>query len=119
MARNTEKTKAQSAKRAVVPIVVGLLKPRTTPTYDDWVNGLRDGVVRSRILVRVDRLCAGNPGIHRNLTDGVSELVLDFGPGYRVYYTKRGLEIVVLLAGGTKPTQNSDIAKAIELAKNL
>lgn len=119
MVKNKVKAKSQPAKRAVVPIVVGLLKPRTTSTYDDWINGLRDGVVRSRVLVRVDRLCAGNPGIHRNLTDGVSELVLDFGPGYRVYYTKRGLEIVVLLAGGNKSSQDSDIAKAIELAKSL
>ena len=117
--KNKDKAKLQLTERAEVPIIASLLKPRTTSTYDNWINGLRDGVTRSRVLVRVDRLCAGNPGDHRNLTDGVSELKLDFGPGYRVYYTKRGLEVIVLLAGGIKSSQDSDIAKAIELAKNL
>jgi putative addiction module killer protein len=67
----------------------------------------------------VDRLVHGNPGQHRNLTDGVSELKIDFGPGYRVYYTERGGELVVLLAGGDKSTQQQDIKSAIALARNL
>jgi len=74
---------------------------------------------RARVQVRVDRLVHGNPGQHRNLTDGVSELKIDFGPGYRVYYTERGGELIVLLAGGDKATQQQDIKAAIALAKNL
>jgi putative addiction module killer protein len=75
--------------------------------------------VRARIQVRVDRLVHGNPGQHRNLTDGVSELKMDVGPGYRVYYTQSGGELIVLLAGGDKSTQQQDIKAAIALAKNL
>ena len=60
-----------------------------TEAYLDWINTLKDRAGRARIQVRVDRLIHGNPGIHRNLTDGVSELKIDFGPGYRVYYTQR------------------------------
>ncbi len=73
----------------------------------------------SRIQVRVDRLVHGNPGQHRNLTEGVAELKIDFGPGYRVYYTERGGDLVVLLAGGDKSSQQQDIRAAIELAKRL
>jgi len=67
----------------------------------------------------VDRLIHGNPGQHRNLAGGVSELRIDFGPGYRVYYTERGGELIVLLAGGDKSTQQQDIKAAIALASNL
>ena len=70
---------------------------------------------RSRVLIRVDRLIHGNPGLHRNLTEGVSELKIDVGPGYRVYYSFRGDELLLLLGGGTKSTQNKDIEKALEL----
>ena len=69
--------------------------------------------------VHVDRLVHGNPGQHRDLTDGVSELKIDFGPGYRVYYTERGGEVVILLAGGDKSTQQQDIKAAVALARNL
>jgi putative addiction module killer protein len=67
----------------------------------------------------VDRLIHGNPGQHRALTDGVSELKIDVGPGYRVYYTKRGSRILLLLAGGDKATQQKDIQLAVQLAKNF
>lgn len=87
-----------------------------TDEYRRWINGLRDLSVRSRILVRVDRLIHGNAGVHRNLTDGVSELKIDIGPGYRVYYMQRGNVLLLLLAGGDKSTQPKDIAKAIALA---
>lgn len=69
--------------------------------------------------MRVDRLVHGNPGQHRNLAGGVSELKIDFGPGYRVYYAERGRELIVLLAGGDKSTQKQDIKAAIALASNL
>ncbi len=87
-----------------------------TDEYRRWINGLRDLSVRSRILMRVDRLIHGNAGVHRNLTDGVSELKIDIGPGYRVYYMQRGNVLLLLLAGGDKSTQPKDIAKAIALA---
>ncbi len=88
-----------------------------TDEYRKWILGLRDRAARARILVRVDRLIHGNPGDHRNLTDGVSELKIDIGPGYRVYYARRGKVLLLLLAGGDKSTQAKDIAKAIALAK--
>ena len=70
-------------------------------------------------MVRVDRVIDGNPGQHRDLTDGVSELKVDFGPGYRVYYAHRGTRLLLLLAGGDKSTQQKDIATAIKLAKDF
>ena len=90
-----------------------------TEVYLGWINALKDRAARARIQVRVDRLAHGNPGQHRNLTDGVSELKVDFGPGYRVYYTERAGELIVLLAGGDKSSQQQDIKVAIALAKNL
>jgi putative addiction module killer protein len=90
-----------------------------TENYLDWINTLKDRAGRARIQVRVDRLIHGNPGTHRNLTDGVSELKIDFGPGYRVYYTQRGNRLLLLLAGGDKSTQQSDIRRAIDLAQNF
>jgi putative addiction module killer protein len=95
------------------------VRVRLTDVYVDWINGLRDKSARARIQVRVDRLVHGNPGDHRNLTDGVAELRIDVGPGYRVYYTQRGEELIVLLAGGDKSSQQQDIKRAIELAVNL
>ena len=95
------------------------MRVQQTEVYRDWINGLRDRVTRARIQVRVDRLVHGNPGQHRNLTDGVSELKIDIGPGYRVYYTERNGEIIILLAGGDKSSQAQDIKQAIALAKGL
>lgn len=69
------------------------------------------------MLLRVDRLIHGNPGAHRNLTEGVSELKIDFGPGYRVYYTQQGERLLLLIAGGDKSTQAKDIARALELKR--
>ena len=90
-----------------------------TEVYRDWINSLRDREGRARIQVRVDRLAHGNPGQHRNLAAGVSELKIDVGPGYRVYYTEREGELIILLAGGDKSTQQRDIEAAISLARNL
>lgn len=95
------------------------MRVRLTEVYVDWINGLRDRSGRARIQVRVDRLVHGNPGDHRHLAGGVSELRIDVGPGYRVYYTQRGDELIVLLAGGDKSSQQQDIRRAIELAENL
>jgi putative addiction module killer protein len=90
-----------------------------TEVYRDWINGLRNRTARARIQMRVDRLVHGNPGQYRALSGGVSELKIDFGPGYRVYYTERRGELIVLLSGGDKSTQQQDIRTAIALAKNL
>jgi len=92
---------------------------RKTEVYAKWLDGLSDIQARARILVRVERLAAGNPGDVRPVGEGVSELRIDYGPGYRVYYTKRGREIVILLAGGDKSTQAGDIRTALRLARNL
>lgn len=83
-----------------------------------WIDSLNDVVGRARILMRIDRLVHGNAGAHRNLTDGVSELKVDTGPGYRVYYTLRGNRLLLLLLGGDKSSQSRDIAKAIRLARD-
>jgi len=95
------------------------MQVRVTEVYRDWINSLKDLAGRARVQVRVDRLVHGNPGQHRVLNDGVRELKIDFGPGYRVYYTERGGNLIVLLAGGDKSTQAQDIKTAIALAKNL
>ena len=92
---------------------------RMTEVYRDWINSSKDRAGRGRIQVRVDRLANGNPGQHRNLASGISELKIDFGPGYRVYYTERGGEVIILLAGGDKSTQQQDIKAAVALARNL
>ena len=75
------------------------MRVRMTEVYRDWINSLKDRTSRARIQVRVDRLVHGNPGQYRRLTEGVCELKIDFGPGYRVYYMERGDEIIILLAG--------------------
>jgi putative addiction module killer protein len=95
------------------------MRVEETEIYREWINALKDRAGRARIQVRVDRLVHGNPGEHRNLTDGVSELKIDVGPGYRVYYTQRGSRLLLVLAGGDKSTQQKDIALAILLARNF
>jgi putative addiction module killer protein len=94
------------------------MRVEKTAEYAEWINELKDKAGRARILVRVDRLIHGNPGQHRDLTDGVSELKIDFGPGYRVYYSQRGDKLLILLAGGDKASQNKDIKLAIRLCRN-
>jgi putative addiction module killer protein len=95
------------------------MRVEKTDEYREWIDGLRDLSGRARILMRVDRLIHGNPGTHRNLTHGVSELKIDSGPGYRVYYSQRGDRLLLLLIGGDKSTQSKDIVKAISLAQAL
>jgi putative addiction module killer protein len=92
---------------------------RKTETYAQWLDGLRDIRARARIQVRVERLATGNAGDVRPVGEGVSEMRIDYGPGYRVYFTRRGREVVVLLVGGDKRTQAADIKTALRLARNL
>lgn len=89
---------------------------RKTEKYAQWLDGLRDIVPHSS---PVERLAAGNAGDVKPVGEGVSELRIDYGPGYRLYFTKRGRELVILLAGGDKSTQASDIKTALRLAHNL
>lgn len=90
-----------------------------TDVFEQWFLALRDRAVQRRIQARVDRLEIGNPGQGRTLTGGVAEMKIDFGPGYRVYYTQRGALLVVLLCGGDKSTQNNDIQIALKMAQDL
>ena len=96
-----------------------MVEIRKTDTYVQWLDGLRDIHARARVLARVERLAAGNPGDVRPVGEGVSEMRIDYGPGYRVYYKKHGREVVILLAGGDKRSQASDIKTALRLARNL
>ncbi len=84
-----------------------------------WFNRLRDNLVKTRIAVRIRRMQLGNVGDAKSVGDGVFELRFDFGPGYRVYYTEREGEIIVLLAGGDKSSQKQDIEKAKQLAATI
>ncbi|GIX39029.1 type II toxin-antitoxin system RelE/ParE family toxin [Silanimonas lenta] len=90
-----------------------------TEIYLEWLDSLRDLAGRARVQARVQRLIAGNPGQHRVLRRGVCELKIDVGPGYRVYYTRRGETLLILLAGGDKSSQEKDIETAIALAETL
>ena len=91
---------------------------RQTDTYSDWFAALRDRQARARIDIRIRRLSLGNPGDVKPVGEGVSELRIDYGPGYRVYFVQRGKTVVVLLAGGDERTQDSDIKTALELARS-
>ena len=92
---------------------------RKTDVFARWLDGLRDIRARARILARVERLAAGNPGDVKAVGEGVSELRIAYGPGYRVYFTMRGRTVIILLAGGDKTTQAADIKRALKLARNL
>ena len=92
---------------------------RQTEVFARWLGSLRDRQARARIQARIDRLEIGNPGDVRPVGSGISEMRIDYGPGYRVYFVERGTELVILLAGGDKRTQSRDIATARELARNL
>ncbi len=89
---------------------------RQTEKFAARFHSLRDKQARARIQVRIDRLMLGNPGDVRPVGDGVSELRIDYGPGYRIYYVRRGNMLIVLLAGGDKRTQSQDIETAHHLA---
>ncbi|MCA9448287.1 MAG: type II toxin-antitoxin system RelE/ParE family toxin [Candidatus Omnitrophica bacterium] len=90
-----------------------------TDEYSRWFDTLKDRQARSRILTRIRRLSLGNPGDVRPVGRGVSELRINYGPGYRVYYIQTGEEVLLLLAGGDKRTQNRDIEKALQLAEQV
>ena len=92
---------------------------RETETFKTWFSDLRDARAQYRILTRIKRLSEGNPGDVKPVGEGISEMRVDYGPGYRVYYKDTGREIIILLCGGDKRTQNRDIEQAKELLQNL
>jgi putative addiction module killer protein len=96
-----------------------VVEVRKTDVFARWLDELRDTQARARVQVRIERLIAGNPGDVAPVGEGVSELRIDIGPGYRVYFKKRGQELIILLAGGNKGTQAGDIKAALRLARNL
>ena len=96
-----------------------MLEIRQTEEYSRWFKSLRDRQARARINVRIRRLSLGNPGDVKPAGGGVSELRIDYGPGYRVYFVQQGQALVILLAGGDKHTQDQDIKYARELAQKL
>jgi putative addiction module killer protein len=96
-----------------------MIEVRQTEVFAKWLFGLRDMRARARIQARIDRLESGNTGDAKPVGEGVSEMRIDYGPGYRVYFVRRGTELIILLAGGDKSSQSKDIRKALRLAADL
>lgn len=96
-----------------------MVEIRKTDLFAMWLDNLRDIQAKARVLVRIERLAAGNAGDVKPVGEGVSEMRIDYGPGYRVYFTKRGSELIILLAGGDKGSQSADIRIAQHLARGL
>jgi len=96
-----------------------MIEIRKTEIFAKCLDGLRDLRGRARVQARIERLSMGNPGDVKPVGEGVSELRIDYGPGYRVYYVKRSRQMIILLAGGDKSTQAGDIKTALRLARNL
>ena len=96
-----------------------MIEVRETAAFSDWLSGLRDHRAKARIAARVRRLAHGNPGDVAPIGEGVSELRIHAGPGYRVYFVRRGAALIVLLAGGDKSSQVQDIKTAKALAQSL
>jgi putative addiction module killer protein len=96
-----------------------MIEIRKTDVFAKWLDGLQDIRARARVLVRIERLATGNPGNVAPVGEGVSELKINYGPGYRIYYKQFGEQLVVLLVGGNKNTQAKDIKIALRLARSL
>jgi len=96
-----------------------MIEIRQTETFVDWFESLRDRQAKARIDIRIRRLSMGNPGDVKPVGQGVSELRIDYDPGYRVYFVQRGETLIILLAGGDKRTQERDIKTALDLAQDL
>ncbi len=96
-----------------------MIEIRQTEVYASWFANLCDRQARARIDVRIRRLSLGNPGDVRPVGEGVSELRIDYGLGYRIYFIQRGPQLAILLAGGDKRTQDQDIRTALQLARNI
>ena len=97
----------------------GMVEIVETHEFARWIDNLKDIQAQARIQTRINRLILGHPGDARPVGEGVSELRIDYGPGYRVYYCLRGDTLIILLAGGDKNTQNADIQTAQKLAREI
>lgn len=96
-----------------------MIEIRATDVYSEWFSGLRDLRAKAKIRARIRRLSLGNPGDVQPVGEGVSEMRINYGPGYRVYFVQRGETLAILLGGGDKSTQDRDIRSAKELAKEV
>jgi putative addiction module killer protein len=96
-----------------------MVEIRKTNLFAHWLDALKDIQARAHVQARIERLAGGNPGYVAPVGEGVSELRINYGPGYRVYFKQRGRELIILLAGGDKRTQAKDIKAALRLARNL
>ena len=96
-----------------------MIEIRKTDLFANWLDNLRDIQAKARVLVRIERLASGNVGDVKPVGEGVSEMRINYGPGYRVYFVQRGSELIILLAGGDKSSQPRDIKAAVRLAQNL
>jgi putative addiction module killer protein len=96
-----------------------MIEIRKTENFAKWIDGLQDIRARAHILVRIERLAAGNPGDVKPVGEGVSEMRIDYGPGYRVYFKKIGKQVIILLAGGNKSSQSKDIKTALLISRNF
>ena len=96
-----------------------MIEIRKTVAFARWIDGLRDLQARARVQARIERLAFGHPGDVKPVGEGISELRIDYGPGYRVYFKKQGRSQVILLAGGDKRKQRRDIKTALLLARKL
>jgi putative addiction module killer protein len=98
---------------------LGMIEIRKTEHFAKWLDNLRDIQAKARVLIRIERLASGNAGDVKPVGEGISEMRINYGPGYRVYFIQRGSELIILLAGGDKSSQSRDIKSAIRLAQNL
>jgi len=105
--------------RGRVAYSLQMIEVRETGTFSEWLSGLRDARAKAEVARRVRRLALGNPGDVKPVGEGVSELRIHYGPGYRVYYMQRGSVLIILLCGGDKTGQAKDIAMALKLAKEV
>lgn len=96
-----------------------VIEVHKTEVFSRWLDGLRDLHARARVQARIERLIVGNPGDVKPIGEGVSELRIDYGPGYRVYFTRHGRELIILLAGGDKSSQARDIKIALRMARQI
>lgn len=96
-----------------------MIKVKTIKAFDDWIARIDDPITRMRLKRRLEKAQEGNLGKGRNLKGGISEMIEDFGPGWRMYYTRRGSTLIIMLGGGEKSTQSADIAKAYKIASML